>query len=397
MAYIGNAPAAGILSGDNIQDGTVGTNDLANSAVTTAKIADGGVHTAKIADNAVSAAKLHTTAVTDKLGYTPLGPTLSVPVDLNNQRLRDTTGSMKEYWNLTSGLDNYAAGTGALIIQTNIPHTGNMFSVKVVGYAYNSAIPWEIDIGAYYGENSIYQRSAYTLGSPFGPNIQLAKNTSSGKLAIILGSVSENYGTTISVERFIQSFSDMNSSYAEGWTISRVASLSAYSLVTTIPVFTAVSNRSIPTTSGITANASGPFGYGPYSNYYVLGWVQGTFSSGSTYAHLATNLWGGGSPTGNTQYIMGGFRITGYLYNNAWNVSELHQFHNWSGGLASYVRTINASDVGNLCYVGSNGYVYIRLRSEAYAMYNIDMYQHPMYGVQNILVTSTTYSNSATI
>lgn len=72
MAYIGNAPAAGILSGDNIQDGTVGTNDLANSAVTTAKIADGGVHTAKIADNAVSAAKLHTTAVTDKLGYTPV-------------------------------------------------------------------------------------------------------------------------------------------------------------------------------------------------------------------------------------------------------------------------------------------------------------------------------------
>lgn len=64
MAYIGNAPAAGIISGDNIQDSTVGTADLSNSAVTTAKLADAAVTTAKIADGAVVTADIADAAVT---------------------------------------------------------------------------------------------------------------------------------------------------------------------------------------------------------------------------------------------------------------------------------------------------------------------------------------------
>jgi len=71
MAYIGNAPAAGIVDSGNILDGTVGTADLANSAVTTAKVADGSITSSKIIDAAVTAAKLSASAITDKLGYTP--------------------------------------------------------------------------------------------------------------------------------------------------------------------------------------------------------------------------------------------------------------------------------------------------------------------------------------
>jgi hypothetical protein len=66
MAYIGNAPAAGIVDSGNILDGSINTADLADAAVT--------------------AAKLAAAAITDKLGYTPLnkaGDTISG----NGQRL----------------------------------------------------------------------------------------------------------------------------------------------------------------------------------------------------------------------------------------------------------------------------------------------------------------------
>jgi len=68
MGYIGNAPYQGVITGANIQDGTVDTADIANDAVTTVKITDanitegklnaGAVTTTKIADGAVTAAKL---------------------------------------------------------------------------------------------------------------------------------------------------------------------------------------------------------------------------------------------------------------------------------------------------------------------------------------------------
>lgn len=52
MAYIGNAPAAGIVNSGNILDGSINTSDLADAAVT--------------------AQKLAAAAITDKLGYTPV-------------------------------------------------------------------------------------------------------------------------------------------------------------------------------------------------------------------------------------------------------------------------------------------------------------------------------------
>jgi len=48
MAYIGNTLAQGLISGANIQDGTIDTPDLVNNAITTAKIADGNVTLAKL-------------------------------------------------------------------------------------------------------------------------------------------------------------------------------------------------------------------------------------------------------------------------------------------------------------------------------------------------------------
>jgi hypothetical protein len=63
MAYIGNGPYQGVLTGANIQDGSVETADIANDAVTTVKINDGNVTTGKIADGAVTNAKIGASAV----------------------------------------------------------------------------------------------------------------------------------------------------------------------------------------------------------------------------------------------------------------------------------------------------------------------------------------------
>ena len=52
MGYIGNGPYQGVLTGGNIQDGTVETTDLADGAVTTVKIADASVTATKLAAGA---------------------------------------------------------------------------------------------------------------------------------------------------------------------------------------------------------------------------------------------------------------------------------------------------------------------------------------------------------
>lgn len=49
MGYIGNAPYQGVLTGGNIQDGTVETTDLADGAVTTVKLGDNQVTVGKLA------------------------------------------------------------------------------------------------------------------------------------------------------------------------------------------------------------------------------------------------------------------------------------------------------------------------------------------------------------
>jgi hypothetical protein len=63
MAYIGNAPAAGSVTGDNIVDGTIDTADIKNGAVTAAKLGSG--------------------AAVSNIGYTP------VSIDSNNLLFRN--------------------------------------------------------------------------------------------------------------------------------------------------------------------------------------------------------------------------------------------------------------------------------------------------------------------
>ena len=156
--------------------------------------------------------------------------------------------------------------------------------------------------------------------------------------------------------------------------------------------------------------AGGGLGVGSASNYstrsgeggrYVLGWYHAnayTGRSGNSYLHLSTSLWGGGSPAGNSEFIMGGFKIKSYRYSPSGVAEEIIMFHNWSGGVPGYSREHNGTwDPGNTVYVNSSGYITIRLNSQNYVGYIIDLIQYNWYPVRNITVTSSTFSNSSTI
>jgi hypothetical protein len=158
----------------------------------------------------------------------------------------------------------------------------------------------------------------------------------------------------------------------------------------------------VGTNSSFAVNEPAIISSGPVSNRdgrYITGWWVGATSGSYSWLHIKTNLWGGGSPRGNDMYIMGGFHIMGYYYSNPGNCDQWIMFHNWSGTTQNAYNRTNAGNWApdNAAYVGSDGYVYLRLASSTYMGYHIDLHQTPIYPLRDITVLSTTYSNSSTI
>ena len=156
--------------------------------------------------------------------------------------------------------------------------------------------------------------------------------------------------------------------------------------------------------------AGGSLGLGALSNYSaqsgtggrdVRGWYHAnafTNRGSNTTLHLVTSLWGGGSPSGNSMHMMGGFRIHGYRYNNPGVSEEIIYFHNWNGGLPNYTRYHYGNwDPGNSVYVGSGGYVTIKLVAGNYYGYIIDLMTFNWYPVRDIYVTSTTFNTGTNL
>jgi len=156
--------------------------------------------------------------------------------------------------------------------------------------------------------------------------------------------------------------------------------------------------------SGTSVHVTGPvsLGWGLTSESrkggrHVLGWYQTSPYGSGSYLHIRTSLWGGAG--GNTQYIMGGFEIKGYRYvAGSANCHQFIQFHNWNGELPGYSRS-NSGDwqPDNIAYVGSNGYVYLRLVNANYVGFTINLFQYPWYPTREISVTDTISSNSLTL
>ena len=155
--------------------------------------------------------------------------------------------------------------------------------------------------------------------------------------------------------------------------------------------------------SGTELHVTGPisFGQGNTSEWSkagrrVLGWYSTTYHSSGSYTHIETDLWGGGSPYGQSEYIMGGFEIRGYRYASPGHSFEMIGFHNWGGGLSAYnVASMGNWSAGCIAYVGSNGYVYIRVPNGAYYGFIIDVYQYAWYPIRDINVVNIHQNSTA--
>jgi hypothetical protein len=117
----------------------------------------------------------------------------------------------------------------------------------------------------------------------------------------------------------------------------------------------------------------------------VYQWYWGSWQGNGTYWHIKTNLWGGGSPNGNSQYTMSFFK--GYSYSYSASILEGScGFHNWSGAIYSYRTTGN---IFSNVYVSSDGYVVLVIPSgSGETGVVIDWHQHFEYPTRVCQVTA---------
>ena len=152
------------------------------------------------------------------------------------------------------------------------------------------------------------------------------------------------------------------------------------------------------TRSGEYIQAQGPIAGGK-NGRYIHDWWGPQITGNHSYLHLVTKMWGGGSPHGNTEYIMGGFMITGYRYNSGTKQHRaMHQFHNWSGSLYYHGVVDDGDWTGaSHVYVNSDGFVTVRLQGGNYYMYTIDFVQYNQYDKHDVGISAATGSSNSTI
>ena len=147
------------------------------------------------------------------------------------------------------------------------------------------------------------------------------------------------------------------------------------------------------------ATFTNPVRAGDGGGRVVYGWHRVTGGNGGNYWHIKTNLWMGGSPSGNTSYIMGGIHVTGYRYTSTSNICDgWEMFHNWNGGFNNRgVRNHGDWNAVQNGYASSDGYYVIVLKHDNnnYTSLNIDFHQSFDYTYRDVSVTSSSVSNSS--
>jgi hypothetical protein len=129
-------------------------------------------------------------------------------------------------------------------------------------------------------------------------------------------------------------------------------------------------------------------------NRSVYNWYQESYVGNSTYLHIKTNLWCGGSPSGNSEYTMSLFKGYMYAYSSPPALEGTICFHNWDGNF------YNIGTTGNLfvgAYKSSDGYVVLVTNSgSGEAGLTIDWHQAYGYPFRDRVRTASKLYGSTT-
>ena len=152
---------------------------------------------------------------------------------------------------------------------------------------------------------------------------------------------------------------------------------------------------------------------GPIASGYSMGGAAGgprnvrdwfVYSSSSNigsnlYIHMKTNLWGGGSPAGNTEYTMSCFRYHSYYaYGGQTTPGGYIGWHNWSNSFPNQ-QLVNEGTLALVqnSYISSDGYIVLVAKvGGSYSTFSIDWAQWAGYPFRERKVTAVTNTSSAT-
>lgn len=130
------------------------------------------------------------------------------------------------------------------------------------------------------------------------------------------------------------------------------------------------------------------------ANRSIYNWYQESYVGNSTYLHIKTNMWCGGSPYGNSDYTMSLFKGYMYAYGTPPALEGTIVFHNWDGNF------YNIGTTGNLfvtAYRSTDGYVVLVTNSgSGEAGLTIDWHQAYGYPFRDRIKTASKLHGATT-
>ena len=177
MPFLGQSPAA-VITGNGILDGTVTAADLHTTLDLSSK-------TITYPSNSVTATVLHTTAVTDKLGYTPVAPNDSptfsgLTVDTNTLYVDSTNNRVGIGTSSPSFTLDVQKASGDVVIRAkgNAANNGGFFRAEGA------------DAGSYPGLHIAQGGTHYwSIGQRGDTNLHLKRESGSGNFIVDDGNV----------------------------------------------------------------------------------------------------------------------------------------------------------------------------------------------------------------